>query len=191
MKKFLFAAFAAMALIQWLVPGKMIWDREAILQKGKTYKFRTAPVDPANPFQGRYVALNFSENQFNSKNKKNYKNGQNIYLGFRSDDSGYAKIYTVDIKEPSGIYDYVEATISYVTDAPFSKEDDPMAIVYIDYPFKEYYMEEFKAPKAEKIYRDSGADSTMNTYAIVKVYKGGAVIQDLIINNKPIKELLP
>lgn len=191
MKKYLIIGFAAMALIQWLVPGKMILDREIILNKGTAYKFRTQPVDPYHPFQGRYVALSFAESQFDAYNK-NYRAGQDIFIGLRADDSGYAKIYTASLKAPEGTNDYIKARIDYAT--PYSRGSavsDSLFAIYISYPFSEYYMEEFKAPKAEQIYRKTTTDSANNTYALVKVYKGGGVIQDLFINDKPIREWIP
>jgi len=191
MKKYLIIGFAAMALVQWMVPGKMILDREIILNKGTAYKFRTQPVDPYHPFQGRYVALSFAENQFDVYNK-NYRTGQDIFIGLRTDDSGYARIYTAGLKAPAGTNDYIKAKIDYAT--PYSRGatvSDSLFTIYIRYPFSEYYMEEFKAPQAEQAYRELTTDSAHNTYALVKIYKGGGVIQDLVINDKPIREWTP
>ena len=44
-KKFMLLAFIFVALAQLYVPAKMILDREAVLNKGTAYKFKTAPVD--------------------------------------------------------------------------------------------------------------------------------------------------
>ena len=48
-------------------------------------------------------------------------------------------------------------------------------------------MDEFKAPKAEKMYRQSNRDSTQKVYAMVSVLKGKAVIKDVMINEKSIR----
>lgn len=64
MKQFAIGAFIIITIVQWFVPGKMIWDKEAVLRKGKVFNFRTEPVDPSHPFKGRYIALSFKENEF-------------------------------------------------------------------------------------------------------------------------------
>jgi hypothetical protein len=58
----------------------------------------------------------------------------------------------------------------------------------IEYPFNVFYMEEFKANKAEEIYRKN-VTKVGNAFAVVKVYKGQYVIIDVIINGKSIVEL--
>ena len=45
--------------LQLFVPAKMIYDHEAILNKGKVFKFKTAPVDPSDPIRGKYITLQF------------------------------------------------------------------------------------------------------------------------------------
>jgi len=44
--------FALVALAQLYVPAKMVWNQESILEEGTEYKFKTAPVDPNDPFRG-------------------------------------------------------------------------------------------------------------------------------------------
>lgn len=53
----LIALFAATAVAQWVVPGSLIRTSEKILAEGKPYRFRIRPVDPADLFRGRYVAI--------------------------------------------------------------------------------------------------------------------------------------
>ncbi len=48
-------------------------------------------------------------------------------------------------------------------------------------------MEEYKAPEAERIYWDTATDH-QTTYALVKVFKGDCVLEDLYINNKRIED---
>src|SRR5215467_3604576 len=49
--------FLCLALAQLAVPASMIARRELTLQYGRQYRFQTAPIDPSDPFRGRYVAL--------------------------------------------------------------------------------------------------------------------------------------
>lgn len=184
MKQVLILAFLLMAFAQWFVPGKMIWGRQYVLDKGKTYKFQTQPIDPVNPFKGRYVSLNFASNSFRATKKHGLKYGQKVYIEPGLDSLGYAIIKSLRTSPPAGT-DYIEAAVDYINDW----NADSSATIYINYPFEEFFMEEFKAPKAEKIYWDT-ATSHLTTYALVKVFKGNCVLEDLYINNKPIGELL-
>ncbi|MGH8446703.1 MAG: GDYXXLXY domain-containing protein, partial [Solimonas sp.] len=60
MKKMLALGLLALAcLLQWAVPATLAVQSEMTLRSGARYYFRTAPVDPADAFRGRYVALNF------------------------------------------------------------------------------------------------------------------------------------
>jgi hypothetical protein len=58
----------------------------------------------------------------------------------------------------------------------------------IEYPFNVFYMEEFKASKAEEIYRKN-VTKEGNAFAVVNVYKGQYVIIDVIIDGKSIVDL--
>ena len=51
-------------------------------------------------------------------------------------------------------------------------------------------MEESKAYKAERIYRDGLRDSTKQTYALVSVKKGNAVLRDVLIDDVSIKDIV-
>ena len=56
--------------------------------------------------------------------------------------------------------------------------------VTLFFPFSRFYMEEGKAQKAEIIYRRVNAG-----YALVKVYKGEAVLEDVLVKGKSLREL--
>ncbi len=184
MNKIFILAFLLMAFAQWFAPGKMIWNRQNVLDKGKAYKFQTQPIDPVHPFKGRYVSLNFVSNSFRATKKHGLKYSQKVYVEPGLDSSGYTIIKSLRTKPPAG-NDYIEATVDYINDW----NADSSAIIYIKYPFGEFYMDEYKAPKAEKIYWDT-ATNHLTTYALVKVFKGDCVLEDLYINNKSIGELI-
>jgi uncharacterized membrane-anchored protein len=58
-KKTILPLFALTCLAQWFVPAQMIYDQEQVLREGKTYHFKTAPIDPSDPFRGKYITLSF------------------------------------------------------------------------------------------------------------------------------------
>ena len=91
-KKILLPAFILVALVQLYVPSKMILHREEILDTGKEYKFKTAPIDPTDPFRGKYITLRYDENMVEIQNEKDWVRGETIYVFLAKDSDGFAKI---------------------------------------------------------------------------------------------------
>lgn len=178
--KIILPAFIIVGLAQWLVPAQMIWKREEVLKKGTTYRFLTEPVDPSNPFIGKYIVLNFKESSAWVKTPQLLVRDQTIYVLLTTDSAGFAKVKGFTTNEPANQTAYVKAKVNYIS------EDNDSSEVHIDYPFDEYYMEEHKAPKAEEEYRKANRDTVQSTYAQVKIWKGTAVTENVFINNKPL-----
>lgn len=183
LKSFIWPGFVALVIAQWLVPGQMIWSKEKILTQGIQYKFQSAPVDPNDPFRGRYVVLNFKESSYKVAGDKYLNYGTRIYVSFYTDNKGFAKIEAISETRPERP-GYIETTVSYV-----SRENDTTTIG-IDYPFNTFYLEEYKAPEAERIYGESVIDSTQRTYALVSILNGDAVVKDIFINDTSIHEII-
>lgn len=179
MKKLLILAFAVVALAQWAAPLSMIWKNEQVLKKGKVFRFLTEPVDPADPLRGRYVSLSFSADTFRTSNTS-FTGGIEAYAEIQIDAKGYAYIKALYHSAPDNTSDYVKVIVSY-----YSAHDQN---VYVNFPFEEFYMDEYKAPEAESLYFKSNSDSTANTYALVHIYKGKAVTSDLVINGKSVHD---
>jgi uncharacterized membrane-anchored protein len=184
MKKLILPVFILVVLVQWLVPGKMIVDRENIVRKGKSFRFLTEPVDPSNPFIGRYISLNFKEARYETNITDVYHQNQPIFVLLKNDPDGFAKVASITTTEPASTTDYVEATVNYTSELNAGK------FVHIGFSFDKFYMEEYKAPKAEDAYRAANIDSTKKIYALVKIWKGRAVIENVFVDNKPILELI-
>jgi uncharacterized membrane-anchored protein len=186
MKLVSLVVFAIVVAAQWIVPGSMIMNKEKILLQGKIFHFRTEPVDPANPFKGKYIRLNFRENQFTSVSPDStLQSYDDVYVILAKDKDGFAAIKDVTKRKPGTNVDFVKATVNYL-----SKIDNGACIIYLNYPFDEFYMEEFKAPRAEEAYRASNIDTTQKTYAVVSLLNGDAAIKDVMINEKPILQVL-
>jgi hypothetical protein len=103
---------------------------------------------------------------------------------FSTNEGGYATIKDLSVGEPEHTDAYVKAGVYYV-----SSEKDSIT-VHLQYPFNEFYLDEYKAPKAENIYRASNRDTANTTYALVKIRKGDAVIENFFINEIPIGKLI-
>ena len=183
MKNKLVLAFALVALLQLAVPVKMIFDKEHVITAGTDYKFRTAPVDPYDPFRGKYITLSFDANTFDVNDDKEWNMGDVIYVQLTTDSAGFAKIAYVTKEEPKEPKpDYVKAKVQYAYDSKLT----------IEYNFNKFYMEESKAGNAETVYRKANrrnSDTAQTVYALVSLMKGDAVIKDVIINGTSVKDL--
>jgi uncharacterized membrane-anchored protein len=179
----LLTAFVLVALVQLYVPAKMIWDREDVLRTGTEYKFRTAPIDPTDPFRGKYITLSYDENSIEISDAENWVSGESIYVALGTDKEGFARIESVSRARPTDGADFIEAQVWYVS------ESDPRRLM-IDYPFDRYYMEESKAQEAEDTHRRAQRDTTRITYALVSVKNGDAVVKDVLIDGISISEIV-
>lgn len=178
-KKIIWICFALLVLLQLWVPASMIYNRESVLKNGKAFKFRSAPVDPNDPFRGKYIILRFEENIYREQHGINWVDVTTAYAQLTMDSAGYAGILYLHKKKPETSSDYIKVKIA----KNFSNSANE---VFIEWPFDRFYMEESKAGAAEQVYIKSTADSSNTTYALVKVKDGDAVLQDVFINNKPI-----
>ncbi len=75
-KKIILISFALLVLLQIWTPAAMIWNREDVLRSGKAFKFRSAPVDPNDPFRGKYIILSFRENGFKNPGRIKWVSGE-------------------------------------------------------------------------------------------------------------------
>jgi len=183
-KYLLLLGFVFVAAAQIYVPASMIFDSEDILNTGKTYKFITAPVDPNDPFRGKYITLGFEQNIFKIYGETDFIGGQDIFVLLHENDDGYAEIINLAHESPGNEIDFVKAKINSI-----SSNMDSTSI-FIDYPFDRFYMEENKAPIAEEIFIESQRDPSKTTYALVKIKDGNAVLEDIVIDGQSLKEII-
>jgi uncharacterized membrane-anchored protein len=169
--------------VQLFVPAKMILDREDILDMGKEYKFKTEPIDPNDPFRGKYITLRYEEDVIEIQNEADWIRGEIIYVFLKTDNEGFAKIKSVSKENPTDNQDFLKTKVSHVTGNGSNK-------LTIDYPFDRYYMEESKAYDAELTYRESQLDTSQIAYALVSIKDGEAVLKDVLINGISIREIV-
>lgn len=181
MKKTAIIAFVLLCLIQLAIPSKMIFDVEQVMLLGQEYRFRTAPIDPEDPFRGKYVTLEFDAEIYRSAHEKEeWSPGEPVYVVLGRDSAGYAIVRAIRKQQPEAAEDYILAKIGYVR----------IDGIWIEYPFKRFYMEETKAPIAEKKYRALNQRSFLHeAYAIVYVYKGSAALKDVMIDGVSLRVL--
>ncbi|MEL7005272.1 MAG: GDYXXLXY domain-containing protein, partial [Bacteroidota bacterium] len=179
----IFTLFALMVLAQLYVPAKMIYDQEDILNSGNSFKFKTQPIDPEDPFRGRYVALNFEEIS-QKQDTGLFEVGDNVFASFETGKDGFAMIKSISKTAPENESDYLKTYVSYIIS---SRNGESIAI---DIPFDRFYMEEFKATEAEKTYWNSLRDTSKMTYAIVFLKNGNYALQNVMIDGVSLQELV-
>jgi len=183
MKKFwVTAALAALAL-QLAVPLAMIWKKERVIVKGEIVYFRSQPVDPYDPFRGRFVTLSISDDaKWTDKVPKSKRVSGKVWVRFT--------------KDKDGMMEAIEARRSK-TDAegvwlriPFEGSVDKNENVSIDLPFNRFYMEEKSAIEADKHLAGWRNRNNHKSVAVVRVLDGEAVLTDVLVDGQPIREFV-
>ncbi len=184
MKIISLTAFVLIVVVQWFVPTSMIFKKEGILKNGKVFKFKTEPIDPSDPFEGKYISLKFQQDTFPlNKELEKLSNGDEIFVVLKQ-ENGYAVIAQVSVNEPKGNLDFVKASVDYVENYDNNRR------IHINYTFNKFFMEESKAPKAEVLYNDASQKSRENCYALVYTKDGSAVVSDVLVNDTSISKLV-
>lgn len=174
-------AFLLMAAAQLYVPWRMINTREDVIEGGTEYWFRTAPVDPNDPFRGKYVTLSFLDNSWVVPDPDAFVNGDHVYVSVGTDSAGFARIDAISLTAPTDHTDYFSTTISYIL-------RDSISRVYVNFPFDRFYMEETKAPMADSLYMEASRDTQRTMLAMVMVHQGHAVLKDVILDGISIRD---
>ncbi|HEY6162004.1 MAG TPA: GDYXXLXY domain-containing protein [Bacteroidia bacterium] len=178
-------AFALTMITFVTVPAMMINRYESVMAGGNLYRFHCRPVDPYDSFRGKYVALSFTEEEMSrAMVQDSVSQDENVYVSVAKGSDGFAFVTGISKSTPIGS-DYFTAKVRYMTSET----------VFLDFPFKRYYMNEELAPLAEKAYRNAsgswwrhGDDS--NVYTDVRIQDGTPVIEDIYIEGKPLKKYL-
>ena len=187
-KKLYIFIFVLVAAIQIYVPAKMVYDSELILDEGAVYKFKAAPVDPNDPFRGKYITLSYDIDAYEVDIRENWERGESVYVLLRRDEDGFAQVLMLSKDRPGEDVHYVKATVGYVYN--LSQGEDSLKKVNLNFPFVRYYMEESKALPAEMAYRESTRDTSITTYALIHIKDGQPMIKNVMIGDVPIREIV-
>lgn len=193
-KQIIFSIFIVVVIAQLFIPAKMIYSSMMVLKKGTEFKFKVRPIDPNDPFRGKYIVLDFEATDFTTYDSIWHKN-QDIMIFIKKDEDGFAMIsdvlpghlqdnYEGELNED---YNCVNAKVDYVYYHYYNEGEH---LLRVKYPFTRYYMEESKAYPAEQLYRESMRDSTITAYAEVNLKMGEAVLNDVKIDGVSIKDLV-
>ena len=182
-KKLFILFFAFMCLAQWLVPLNFVFKQEDALNSGRVFKFKTMPVDPVDFFRGRYIQLRFVENTFPLDTNEHWKNGERAYALLSHDLDGYAIISSLSRNKPPGNADFITINLDYVY-------RDSLEHAVLSFPFDKFYMQEDKAPEAEKFLNSVQQDSSTVIYAKVKIKNGFSSLEDVIVDEESLQDAI-
>jgi uncharacterized membrane-anchored protein len=165
--------------VQLFVPAQMVYQQEDALDTGTPYKFKTQPLDPSDPFRGKFIVLNYEIDSFETEENWDLYNGP-IYVYLKTDTEGFAAVKTVRKTKINTSDDYIIVE---------SKHNYGKTINF-DLPFNRFYMNENKAYDAEISVRKAQIDTTKICYGLVFVKDGAAVLENVFIDDLPIQEFV-
>ncbi|MEM6806573.1 MAG: GDYXXLXY domain-containing protein [Bacteroidota bacterium] len=172
--------FTISMLLMIAVPIQMIYTYENILDEGEVHRFKPRPIDPYNPFQGRYVRLYFEDRDLSYEGAEDiFERGSKAYVSLEKDSVGISHARDIFLSPPSD-QPYVEVEVSSV-----GKEK-----VWFRYPFSEYYMNEEMAPLAEIEIREHSRRDEVEVYVDVRVKNGQGIIEQLYVEDQAIEDFL-
>jgi uncharacterized membrane-anchored protein len=178
---------ASLCLLQWGIPLAMVQHAEQVLAQGTAYRFRTAPVDPADPFRGRYVTLEFEAAQVRTMSGWHAETGARLYAPIVVGVDGFATL-ALPQSEPPSRGDWLVVRLQW--------RDDERQEARVALPFDRYYLDEDLAPAAEQLYwesnrvapGDTASDPHRPAWVSVRVLDGHAQLEELYIDDVPVRE---
>jgi uncharacterized membrane-anchored protein len=190
--------FALVCLAQIAVPASLIVKHEQTRSGGSLWRFQTAPVDPGDPFRGRYVQLAYAVDRtpvpLADPARQWIERGRRVYAELAAGPDGYARLVRIHEQRPQGV-EYVDVFAQYVdtperaaiaTPEGAPPRAEPQApVLYVRLPFDRYYLPEARAPEVEREYWDASRKAQGNTWAEVRVRDGHAVLVGLMLDGKP------
>lgn len=182
--KLTFILFMILAVVLFLVALRPAYMSELTLRYGDLYKFSMRPVDPSDPFRGRYVTLDFTQSTAPISQSVDSISSETIYGSVVVDSNGFAVIDTIYESRPRG---KVAIKLTHNSRRQWLFRRDGSTVRF-DFPFDKFFMNEKLAPVAERIYRRESRSASEGSYLAVRILNGNAVIEELYMKGIPIAE---
>lgn len=185
MKNIIFLLFILLCAAQLFVPAQMAWSAKDVLVNGEVFKFKTIPVDPNDPFRGKYITLRFTEQIYtlDTLTWNDWQRNETFYASLGLDAAGFA---TIDYLSP---YSFTSEKSYLVVKKKYATTYKDSVSIQLQFPFERFYLEENKAPIAERIFRDANRTAREQTYALVRIKDGEAVLEDVRIGEQSLRDL--
>jgi uncharacterized membrane-anchored protein len=187
----------ALGLAQVAAASWSVARYESTLSSGTQYRIHVAPVDPADAFRGRYVAVRPTirildpitpETERLLWARTSFLPGT-AYIVLENDAEGFARARQV-VAEPPASGDYLKiARVSTAWDTRPSGQAKRLGWD-LTFAFDRYYMNETAAPAAaERYVNATRQSSSARAWLTVRVKNGVGVIEGLFIDGVPIEQL--
>lgn len=180
--------FALLCAAQVAVPASLVVRHEQTRANGTAWRFQVAPVDPGDPFRGRYVRLSYEVERAPlpvAEGSAGYlAHGRRVYAELERDAQGFARLGPVHERRPAGV-EYVDVFVQSM-EAPDEAAPGGPARVQVRLPFDRYYLPEAQAPEVERQYAEASRRAQDRTWAEVRVRDGHAALVALVLDGKPV-----
>jgi uncharacterized membrane-anchored protein len=185
-----YVLFGVLCLVQIAVPATMVVEHQRTIAAGKPWRFQTAPVDPNDPFRGRYVRLGFAA----ARDAIPMANSGMIYIApdtrmyaeLAAGSDGFAHLVRLHEERPAG-GDYLDVFVRNMRSPDDRKDKSQPAAAFVRLPFDRYYLPEDRAQAVEREYAEAARGARDNTYAEVRVRAGHAALTALVLNGNPVR----
>jgi uncharacterized membrane-anchored protein len=180
MKKLPILILVLIALAQLAVPASIVWKRGQTFAHGRLWKFKTEPVDPIDAIRGRYVALRFAAEKAKATPDALIKDRSvPVFVTLKEDTEGFAQVDQISTERITGD-NVIQVENGYWSDG----------WQHLRFPFNKLWVAEKIAPQAEQAYRENSRRGKENAYVTVRVHNGDAALEQLYIENKPLRDYL-
>ncbi len=172
--------FGLLCCVQIGVVLFQIMNYEKILKEGESFYFKVLPLDPYDPFRGRYVTLRFSNATQAPIAQGQSKENQSLGYAILEHQEKFDSVKEITFVKPQ-MGNFLEVNIHE------NRQKNAFSVVYFSLPFDRFYMREDVAPKAEKVLR---LRSGVEVKAKLKVLNGKGVIEELLVGEIPLSEFV-
>lgn len=176
------AVFAVAAVAQWLLPLSGIWQHERVISRGTLVKIECGAPDPYDPLRGRYLAVRPAQSTVSEP--EGFPRGRGrvpVWATLEAGDDGLSRIKSLSLEPVSG------PTVIPLT-ARYRGTTNGTDVIWLDWPFDRFYVNERLAPDADKLVAERSRDR--KTVAEVRLLDGRAVLTDILLDGVSIREVV-
>ena len=183
-------AAVVLCALQAAVPAGSIVRYEKTLRDGKPIKLRVEPVDPADAFRGRFVAIlptliAPTDSIPGAEGIEAWRwRGWAI---LEPDADGFARVVRVTDVRPEGA-DALRVRYGGPAWDRVDGEEPRLIGERLVSELDRYYMNERRAPAAEAAYREHASRAKNDAWIAVRLRDGVGVIEGLYVDGRPIEE---
>ncbi|MFM8952588.1 MAG: GDYXXLXY domain-containing protein [Planctomycetaceae bacterium] len=176
------AVFVVVVIAQWLLPLSGIWQHERVISRGTLLKIECGAPDPYDPLRGRYLAVRPKQSTVSEPEGFPRRGGLvPVWATLETGDDGLARITSLSLEPVSG------PTIIPLTARKWGTTNGT-DVIWLDWPFDRFYLNERLAPEADKLVAERSRDR--KTVAEVRLLDGRAVLTDILLDGVSIREVV-